>query len=241
MQCHCGGGQLSQWHVPHPSAAPLADLAAATSLQERRQYFNHFMIYSFLAFGYASAIRPVSDANLRDHHVRHDSVDTDLVLVADKANQRYDDSRFIPPSLTAKSLITQVLRARQMFIAYLAMRRIHCYDDLAQEEWPIFFLFLPDFRIRLLTPKTIRQHLEDIGLGNRYRVPLNGNRHFLRSHLWQRIPARLLHAILGHQHQGREWMGRVSVSALDRARDPLTKEIDTMLEILDISPVTFTW
>lgn len=219
----------------------LADLAAATSLQDRRQYFNHFMIYSFLAFGYASAIRPVSDANLRDHHVRHDSVDTDLVLVADKANQRYDDSRFIPPSLTAKSLITQVLRARQMFIAYLAMRRIHRYDDLAQEEWPIFFLFLPDFRIRLLTPKTIRQHLEDIGLGNRYRVPLNGNRHFLRSHLWQRIPARLLHAILGHQHQGREWMGRVSVSALDRARDLLTKEIDTMLEILDISPVTFTW
>ncbi len=198
------------------------------------------MIYSFLAFGYASAIRPVSDANLRDHHVRHDSVSTDLVLVADKANQRYDDSRFIPLSPVAKLLITQVLRARAVFTAYLGNRRIPRYDDLAQEDWPIFFLLLPDFRIQLLTPKTIRQHLEDIGLGNRYRVPLNGNRHFLRSHLWQRLPARLLHAILGHQHQGREWMGRVSVSALDSTCDLFTREIDAMLEILGISPISFT-
>jgi hypothetical protein len=219
----------------------LDDLAARTSLEDRRQYFNHFMIYSFLAFGYAIAIRPVSDANLRDHHVRHDSVGPDLVLVADKANQRYDDSRFIPLTGTAKALARQALRAREVFTAYLEHRWKPRYDHLAQKDWPIFFLLDSEFRIQLLTPKLIRQHLEDVGLGNRYRVPLNGNRHFFRSHLWPLLPARLLHAILGHQHQGREWMGRVSVSDLNKVRDLLTKEIDTMLEALGISPVTFTW
>lgn len=217
----------------------LGNLAAKTSLEDRRQYLNHFMIYSFLAFGYASAIRPVSDANLRDHHVRHDSVGPDLVLVADKANQRYDDSRFIPLTRKAQALVRQALRAREVFTAYLAHRRKPRYDHLAQKDWPIFFLLDSEFRIQLLTPKLIRQHLEDVGLGNRYRVPLNGNRHFFRSHLWSLLPARLLNAILGHQHQGREWMGRVSVSTLDRTGDLLTKEIDEMLEILDIVPVTF--
>lgn len=219
----------------------LDDLAARTSLEDRRQYFNHFMLYSFLAFGYATAVRPVSDANLRDHHLRHEPDDAGLVLVADKANQRYDDSRFIPLTRTAKTIVSEVLRARQVFTAYLTDRRIPRYHYLAKEDWPIFFLFLSDFRIRLLTPQIIRQHLDDIGLGNRYRVPLNGNRHFFRSHLWPLLPARLLHAILGHQHQGREWMGRVSVSDLNKVRDLLTKEIDAMLEALGISPVTFTW
>lgn len=219
----------------------LDDLAARTSFDDRRRYFNHFMIYSFLAFGYASAIRPVSDANLRDHHVRHDSVDPDLVLVADKANQRYDDSRFILLTRMAQALVSRALRAREVFTAYLGHRRKPRYDHLAQKDWPIFFLLDSEFRIHLLTPKLIRQHLEDVGLGNRYRVPLNGNRHFFRSHLWPLLPARLLHAILGHQHQGREWMGRVSVSALDRTGDLLTKEIDAMLENLGISPVSFTW
>ena len=219
----------------------LDNLAERTSLEGRRQYFNHFMIYSFLAFGYASAIRPVSDANVRDHHVRHDSGDPDLVLVADKANQRYDDSRFIPLTGTAKALVRQALRARKVFTADLEHRRKPRYDHLAKQDWPIFFLLDSEFRIRLLTPKLIRQHLEGIGLGTSYLVPLNGNRHFFRSHLWPLLPARLLHAILGHQHQGREWMGRVSVSDLNKVRDLLTKEIDTMLEALGISPVTFTW
>ncbi len=218
----------------------LADLAASTSLENRRQYFNHFMIYSFLAFGYASAIRPVSDATLRDHHLRHDSIDPDLVLVADKANQRYDDSRFIPLTGTAKALVRQALRARAEFTANLEHRRKPRYARLAQKDWPIFLLLDSEFRVQLLTPKLIRQHLEGVGLGNRYRVPLNGNRHFFRSHLWPLLPARLLHAILGHQHQGREWMGRVSVSALDKTGDLLTSEIDAMLELLSIAPVTFT-
>lgn len=219
----------------------LADLATSTSLKDRRQYFNHFMIYSFLAFGYASAIRPVSDANLRDHHVRNHSVGPDLVLVADKANQRYDDSRFVPLTCTAKALVRQALLARELFTAYLSHRRNPRYDHLAKQDWPIFFLLDSEFRIRLLTPKLIRQQLEGIGLGTSYLVPLNGNRHFFRSHLWPLLPARLLHAILGHQHQGREWMGRVSVSALDRTRDLLTREIDAMLELLNIVPVTFKW
>ncbi len=219
----------------------LDKIAERTSLEGRRQYFNHFMIYSFLAFGYASAIRPVSDANLRDHHVRHDSGDPVLVLVADKANQRYDDSRFLPLTGVAKALVRQALRAREVFTAYLEHRRKPRYDHLAKQDWPIFFLLDSEFRIQPLTPKLIRQHLEDVGLGNRYRVPLNGNRHFFRSHLWPLLPARLLHAILGHQHQGREWMGRVSVSALDRTRDLLTREIDAMLELLNIVPVTFKW
>ncbi len=215
----------------------LADLSASTSLENRRRYFNHFMIYSFLAFGYASAIRPVSDANLRDHHV---SAHWDLALVADKGNGRFDDSRFIPLTRIGQSIVTQVLRARETFVRYLAHRHISRYGELAREDWPIFFLFLPDFQIRLLTPKIIRQHLEGIGLGDHYLVPLNANRHFFRSYLWQRLPARLLHAILGHQHQGREWMGRVSVSALDKTGDLLTSEIEAMLELLSIVPVTFT-
>lgn len=183
----------------------LAGLAQKPLLDDHRLYFNHFMIYSFLAFGYATAIRPVSDATIRDRHFRKWADSTGAVLVADKANQRYADSRFIPLSSVAYQLITRVIEARKSFIEYLDRQGMLRYADLAQVDWPIFFLFKAGFRIDLLRPKTIRQHLDEGGLGDRYRVPLNANRHFFRSHLWPLLPARLIHAILGHQHQGREW------------------------------------
>lgn len=217
----------------------LAGLAQKPLLDDHRLYFNHFMIYSFLAFGYATAIRPVSDATIRDRHFRKLADSTGSVLIADKANQRYADSRFIPLSSVAYQIITRVIEARKSFIEYLDRQGMLRYADLAQVDWPILFLFKPDFRITLLRPKTIRQHLEEIDLGDRYRVPLNANRHFFRSHLRPLLPAHLIHAILGHQHQGREWMGRVSVSDLEKARDLLTSEIDRMLHFLEIVPMTF--
>lgn len=217
----------------------LADLARKPPIDERCLYFNHFMIYSYLAFGYATAIRPVSDAAIRDRHFRNGTDSTSAVLLADKANQRYEESRFIPLSSVAHQLISRVIEGRQSFIEYLDRQGMLRYADLAKDDWPIFFLFKPDFRLDLLRPKTIRQHLDEIGLGNRYRVPLNANRHFFRSHLWLLLPAHLMHAILGHQHQGREWMGRVSVSDLEKARDLLTREIDRMLHFLEIVPLTF--
>ena len=217
----------------------LPDLARNPSLDDQRLYFNHFMIYSFLAFGYATAIRPVSDANIRDYHFKRPSADTGIVLVADKANQRYEDSRFIPLTSMAFELMTHVLKARQSFIEYLDQQGMWRYGDLARANWPIFFLFKSNFRVDLLKPKTIRQHLDEVGLGNRYRVPLNANRHFFRSHLWPLLPPRLLHAILGHQHQGSEWMSRVSVSDLEKARDLLTRQIDRMLHFLEIVPMSY--
>lgn len=217
----------------------LADLARKPSLDDHRVYFNHFMIYSFLAFGYATAIRPVSDATIPDNQFKKQNANTSTILVADKDNQRYAESRFIPLSPMAYQLITSVIEGRKSLIEYLNQQGMLRYVDLANKEWPIFFLFQPDFRVDLLKPKNIREHLDDVNLGNRYRVPLNANRHYFRTHLWPLLPSRLLHAILGHQHQGSEWMGRISVSDLEKARDLLTGHIDDMLVALNIVPLSF--
>jgi len=224
-----------------PTQKTVKDLALSLIKRldaSRRQYdmtfdrlcmvHNDMTVYTLCMLGFATGYRAV-----RNPILNNDQIDrtTGLAVISDKDYEDHYNSRlvWIPPDC----------------IEQLDNFHLHCLrmrNDLLQlnpqlrEQLPEcdeFFIFkkngLKDIFVE--APKSISGFLQKNVLidGNQYLLPLNANRHYLRSNLIQKkCPPDMVNCFMGHWELGEEpWSGFSSLSPME-FRSAMMKYLEPM-------------
>ncbi len=206
-------GNLQRHRFTPPSRQSLAD------------FHNSYVIYTlfFLAFatGYRSVKFPVS---------RETDIDweTGFLVIADKIGDDMSHSRLVPLAPTVINHLRQYQRHREALI-----RRLW---GLYKQQAPSHFLFFLNRRnnsIAPVTPTTIRAHAQWA-----FDLPLNSNRHFLRSELRSRgVPGELVDVFMGHWSNGQEPHGHFSSFSYRDYRRQVVPVMENILAEMGWEPV----
>jgi hypothetical protein len=196
-------------------------LAADTLIDIHNSYTAYIVVFTAFATGYRSVQAPLSR-------------DTDfdplsgMLVVADKTDSSYSHARLVPvPEILSRQLDLYRQHRERVIEQLWALLGI---------KKPAHFLFFLSkagngtkkseklVRVTPVSPTSVTKNLR--GISN---LPLNLNRHFLRSELRHRgVSAELVDAWMGHWLDGQEPMGRFStLSPLDYMSgiEPVLNEI----------------
>jgi len=209
----------------------LKELSASKSLNINSQH-NKFVFYIYKMLTLASGYRAVTGTGGKFSDINFISNE---YWISDKENRDRDSARIIVlPDMVIQQLEEYKrhlfqLKYQVKFSAISIAKRID--DILANTEHLLFFI-LNDEQIVEISPKTIKSRLE-----SQFPVPLNWNRHYMRSKFMAlNISPPLIYHFMGHDDIGSEGMGRYSGLSFYDFKGLATK-INTILEELKFEVV----
>jgi|GEM_PF-2052036 len=196
-------------------------IAADTLIDTHNSYTAYVVMFMAFATGYRSVQAPLS----RD--TDYDPL-SGMLVISDKTDSSYSHARLVPvPKILSRQLELYKLHRERVIRQLWALLGI---------EKPAHFLFFLSkagsrnakseklVRVTPVSPGSVTENLRGIS-----DLPLNLNRHFLRSELRHRgVSAELVDAWMGHWLDGQEPMGRFStLSPLDYMAgiEPVLSEI----------------
>jgi len=175
-----------------------ADRDSLTSPGGLVRFHNSFMNYSLLFLMYGTGYRSVWDPISRESDI--DFEDRTLVI-ADKTSDGFGHSKIVP---LADELLNQLIYVK----AHLDWLRsqLEWYGLLARQNAPFLFYLSLDLAPIHITPKTMTEQLKWA-----YPMPLNLNRHWLRTELkGQGVTGAFVDHFMGHWDSGGEPWGKYS-------------------------------
>ncbi len=202
--------------------------SAATVPEIHRRYATYVQAF----YAYATGLRGVSDPLRFETSV---DATTGIAVISDKDSEDYYNTHIVwlPPELQRQlAEYTLHLDALQRYLAILDPK--NAQSRLVQVEPPLFpgadrtahqthnkqrvpmlFLMADSGGIRALSSGEIKSRLSDFS-----SLPVNANRHYLRSHLRRRgCPPEIVDAMLGHWQNGQEpWGGFSAMSPVHYSR-----------------------
>lgn len=196
-------------------------LAPETLIEIHNSFTSYVLVFMAFATGYRSVHAPLSRSSDLDPSSR-------MLVVADKTDAAFSHARLVP--------------VPELFSLQLDLYRQH-RERVVEQMWALlgikdpghFLFFLSKasrrtkksekiVKVRQVSPTTLAENLNGIS-----DLPLNLNRHFLRSELRHRgVSAELVDTWMGHWLVGQEPMGRFS--ALNPTE--YVSEIESMLNVI---------
>lgn len=212
---------------PKPERLPLlvSDLKAAvaqartmpTADHALAEFHNHYTVYTAFLVAFATGYRSVRFPISRESDIDEAS---GFLVVADKLGDDMSHSRLVP--------IAPILRDHLRLYRTYREALIHRLWALHKQAAPEHFLFFLEKRstgVSSITPKKLMEHSEWA-----YDLPLNTNRHFLRSELRARgVAGEMVDVFMGHWSQGQEPHGKFSSFDYRDYRDQLAPALNRIL------------
>lgn len=215
---NCAGESMRQGHIrdesvgspfcPRRERLPVmvSDLKAVLqqqkpmppSRQSLADFHNSYVVYTMFFVAFATGYRSVKFPISRESDIDRES---GFLVIADKVGDDMSHSRLVPLAPAVLKHLGHYQRHRDALI-----RRLWGLNKQEAPEHFLFFLNRRNNTVTQITPSTIRYHSQWI-----VDLPLNINRHFLRSELRARgVPGELVDVFMGHWSNGQEPHGKFS-------------------------------
>lgn len=172
---------------------------------------NNMALYTSLLFAFATGIRGIKDPLFTENQI---DLKVGLAFLSDKDGADYYNSRivWIPPVCVAQYTLyrrhLEHLNDRLIYLNRDLFERLQGYSGKSAQNSsaPQLFFFDKQFSDTILRPAITHKMLGEI-----FSLPINANRHYVRSNLITRgCPAVTVNAFLGHWERGEEPSGRFS-------------------------------
>ena len=194
---------------------------------------NDLTVYTVMMIGFATGYRAVRDPLLQSAEI---DLSTGFAVISDKDDSDFYNSRIVwLPHLCIKQL--EHYREHVRFLRYwlfqhnqnlfFASRLQETTGRHGEREFPSLFLIDRDAQKLTVRPLLLEQLLRKAD----YPLPLNANRHFLRSNLLAAgCPIEVIDAYMGHWERGMEPWGRFSGLSPLVYREVLAEYLVPLLE-----------
>lgn len=235
QQLHFNESSIGSPFYPKAYRLPLlvSDLIALVKHQQMMpvigkslaKLHNAYTIYTAFFVAYATGYRSVKFPFSRDSDFDDES---GFLVIADKVGDDMSHSRLIPIAPIFK-------RHLELYRAY---RRalIHRLWGLRKQPEPEHFLFFLKESNAEVTPVTPQKMMYYVG--EAYNLPLNCNRHFLRSELREyELPGELVDVFMGHWSHGQEPHGKFSSFDYREYRDRVSRTMNRILVKMGWQPL----
>lgn len=168
------------------------------SRQSLADFHNSYVVYTMFFVAFATGYRSVKFPISRESDIDRES---GFLVIADKVGDDMSHSRLVPLAPVVLKHLSHYQRHRDALI-----RRLWGLNKQEAPEHFLFFLNRRNNTVTQITPSTIRYHSQWV-----VDLPLNINRHFLRSELRARgVPGELVDVFMGHWSNGQEPHGKFS-------------------------------
>lgn len=174
------------------------------------QLHNDLVVYTVMMLGFATGYRAVRDPLLQDAEI--DRM-TGFAVISDKDDDRFRHSRIVwLPELCIRQIDLfsehsnqlQTLLFEENQELFFNVRREATTGRGRNRDNPSLFLLNDAVNDLTVQPKNLNR----LARKNDYRLPMNANRHYLRSNLLERnCPVEIINAFMGHADRGREAWG----------------------------------
>lgn len=196
-------------------------------------FHNVFTSYIVLMIGFCTGYRAVHDPLLQEAEIDHSS---GFGVIADKDGNDFYNTRIVwlpPMCLSQLKLYSEHLdnMRRSLFWWNQKLFFSSKEDSITgrQQERSCPGLFYLDRKHDCVEvrPSSLESYLELIG----FALPVNSNRHYLRSNLLRMgCPPEVINAFMGHWSQGLEPWGRFSGLSPDTYRRELSRYLGILIE-----------
>jgi hypothetical protein len=178
------------------------------SINDIAKRHNALTVYTLAMFGFATGYRAVRNPILKEGLIDRA---TGLAVISDKDfNDNYNSRLVWIPSFCMEQLDLYRLHCRRLRNDLLQISP-QLQELLSEENEFLVLLNGKLEELHKVTPKNLSNILSNfVGAnGARYILPLNANRHYLRSNLlWMGCPSDVLNVFMGHWELGEEpWCG----------------------------------
>ncbi|SNC59442.1 hypothetical protein SAMN04487881_0057 [Marinobacter sp. es.048] len=193
---------------PRPERLPFlvsdltAELERLRSMPPSRQsladFHNSYTVYTALFAAFATGYRSVKFPVSRESDIDEKS---GFLVVADKVGDDMSHSRLVP-------LVPVLLEHLRLYREHreTLIRRLWGFQKQPAPEHFMFFVSRKNTEVSPITPSTLGSHAQWA-----YDLPLNANRHFLRTELRARgVSGEHVDVFMGHWSQGQEPYGKFS-------------------------------
>jgi integrase len=179
-------------------------------------FHNAFTSYCVMLFSFSTGYRSVRDPFYSENEIDWDS---EFVVISDKDSDDYYNSRIVwIPDLCQQQLHKYIAHRKAMserliFLNPQLAERLKgdkispwSRDKKIEYQIPFFFFLNEKAKDVKVSSTSLSEHLKWS-----YELPLNANRHYLRTHLRQlKVPAEIVDAYMGHWEEGQEPFGKYS-------------------------------
>jgi len=194
------------------------------------EHHNYVTLYSYMLLTLVTGHRPVGAPF---EYLRDFDLDAGFVWISDKVVRTNHASRILPLGPTAVNQVRYYINHLEALYTFLLKRGnndLHAARDALDSYGPLFFLFT-DGGPKPLSPEVLKNFEAIISL-----LPQNWQRHFLRSHLTNKIDNDTLNSFMGHALIGVGPMSRTSGFCYGKITT-VAHQIEKMVSKLKISPL----
>lgn len=204
---------------------------AESSLDKILQVHKYLTLYTCLMIGYATGFRAVREPFFVESQIDRT---TGLALLSDKDSGDYYNARLVwlPPfCLHQFDLYHSHLKHlydRLIFLNPILFEKVHGFTRATSNKSniPLLFFFESDRNEIEVRPAILVKELSHL-----FTLPINSNRHYLRSSLiGNRCPHTVVNAFMGHWERGQEPFSKYSGLSPLVYRDSLMKYLLPILE-----------
>jgi len=204
---------------------------AASSLNKILRLHNNLTLYSCLMIGYATGFRAVREPFLIGSQIDRA---TGLALLSDKDCGDYYNARLVwlPPFCLHQFDLyhshLEHLNDRLFFLNPILFKKVHGFNRATSKmsNIPLLFFLENDRNDTEVRPAVLEKVLSKL-----FKLPVNANRHYLRSTLIAKgCPHTVVNAYLGHWERGQEPFGKFSALSPIVYRDSLMQYLMPILE-----------
>ena len=202
------------------------------SQESSRDRHNLFTLYNFLFQSYQIGIRAVLNPFLWLENIVEIGSSLDVVMLSDKDNENYFNSRIVPITERLKNQMGIFEKYHRKKLKRLAKNNPAFSEYSSQAKPPPFFLDKKG-NPEELRPKVIERYLRPY-----LPLPANSNRKFLRTELNKMsCDQEIIDAFMGHWSRGQEPWGEFStVSSIELAKT-IEPKLEGLAELIGLSLV----
>ncbi len=200
------------------------------------KFHNAYTAYCVMMLGFATGYRAVRDPFYSESEIDEE---TGFLVISDKDSDDYYNSRIVWLPQVCRDQITRYSEYCLLLGERLVLTNLELAKRLLQpkeynwsiqkkqgNELPLFF-FLKDFhKTKPVRPVSVHEMMEWIT-----DIPLNANRHYLRTHLREQgVSGEFVDSFMGHWEYGQEPFGQYSslspLTYIGSIKEPLEKLLD---------------
>ncbi len=183
-----------------------------------------FTYYMYQLVSIAVAGRPVLEP-----YGRLDDFDLDgkFMIIHDKEEQSFATPRLIPLPHTIVEQLRQYieyLKLMKIRVSVFSQRASKSIGDALSADGPFFFFLGLDGEALALDPARLENFRE-----NQWPLPLNWQRHFIRTHFTMKCVGELIEGQMGHGQFGKSYMGPFSGRSPSELRE-IADQMERCLE-----------
>jgi hypothetical protein len=202
-------------------------------------FHNAYTSYCVMMIGFATGYRVVRDPFYSETEIDDE---TGFLVISDKDSDDYYNSRLVYLPMLCRKQITHYSNYKKLLAEKLILTNPELSKGLIQpidykwsktitsnQDLPFFFFLKGSYKQQSVRPLLMHEMTEWIT-----DLPLNANRHYLRTHLRElNVPGEFIDAFMGHWEFGQEPYGKYSSLSPLSYIEILKKPIEILLNKAD--------